>query len=294
MTLVKYMIFQKVAECGSFTKASLELNMTQSAVSHAIGSLEKSMDFALFSREKSQIKLTYEGSKILDYVNILLASERKLLRKINDIKELDEGLIRIGSFSGASNRFIPPIIKSVQNEYPNIHIEIKEGSYKEIRNWLDNGEIDIAFMVENYVNDKDFSRLLFKDEILAVLPQKYKTIYKSYFDIKDLEKLPFILPDNLCDKFVENVFRNHNVTPNIVYKIRLNSTVFSMIEEDLGVSFAAESNLHKLNYDFITLPFKERIYRHVYLITNEAEAMSQIVEKFITKAIGFKEITNIK
>lgn len=290
MTLIKYRIFQKVAECGSFTKASLELNITQSAVSHAISSLEKSMGFVLFFRENNKIELTKEGRKILNHVNLLLVSEYKLLNKINDMNKLDEGLIRIGSFSSASNRFVPPIIKAILLEYPNIQIEIKEGSYRDIRLWLERGDIDVAFMVENYVNKKDFSIPFFKDEILAVLPKKFKSIYKESFDIKDFETLPLILPDNLCDEFVKDMFKIHDVTPNTVYKIRLNSTVFSMIEEDLGVSFAAESNLYKLNYDFISLPFKDRIYRQIYLVSNETEMMSQIVEKFYSIAKRFSVV----
>lgn len=290
MTLIKYKIFQKVAECGSFTKASLELNMTQSAVSHAISSLEKRMGFALFFRENNKIEITKDGEKILNHVNLLLVSECKLLNKVNDINKLDEGLIRIGSFSSASNRFVPPIIRAILLEYPNIQIEIKEGSYRDIRLWLERGDIDVAFMVENYVNKKDFSIPFFKDEIVAVLPKKFKSIYKENFDIKDFETLPVILPDNLCDKFVEDMFKVHDVTPNTVYKIRLNSTVFSMIEEDLGVSFAAESNLYKHNYDFISLPFKDRVFRQIYLVSNETEVMSQLVKKFYTIAKRFRAV----
>lgn len=290
MTLMKYKIFQKVAECESFTKASLELNMTQSAVSHAIGSLEKNMGFSLFIRVKNKIELTNEGRRILNQVNLLLASEHKLLNEINKINNVDVGLIRIGSFSSASNRFVPPIIRAFLLEYPNTKIEIREGSYKEIRLWLETGEIDVAFTVENYVTEKNYSVAFYKDEILAVLPSKFATKYNEYFDIKDFENLPFILPDSMCDKFVEDMFKEHDVTPNIIYKIRLNSTVFSMLEEDLGVSFAAKSNLFKLNYDFISLPFKNRIYRQIYLVSNKVEVISPIIKKFFDIAQNIRLI----
>jgi len=61
MSLVKYEILNKVAEVASFTKAAEALGLTQSAVSHAVSSLEKEFGFALIHRSRAGVTLTSEG-----------------------------------------------------------------------------------------------------------------------------------------------------------------------------------------------------------------------------------------
>ncbi|MED2711239.1 LysR family transcriptional regulator, partial [Bacillus toyonensis] len=68
MSIIKYEIFESVITTGSFTKAAEKLNMTQSAVSHAISSLEKELGTSLFLRTGRPITLTLHGTKAYEYI----------------------------------------------------------------------------------------------------------------------------------------------------------------------------------------------------------------------------------
>ncbi len=285
MTLVKYRIFRKVVDTGSFTKAALDLNMTQSAVSHAISTLERDMGFSLFKRIKNKIELTTEGQSILNHVNALLSAECKLINEVHALNKLEAGVIRIGSFRSASSRLLTPIIKAFEKAYPNVRIELMEGSYPDIRKWLDEDIIDVAFLVDTYLNDEHYAIPYFKDEMLALLPLDWE--YKSdYFDMASVDQYPFIMPQNACSKYLDNVLKKYKIKPDVKYVIQLNSTVVSMIEQGLGISIVAESTLFRSDNKVRVLPLKERFYRQIYITTNTAEIESPIIRGFFDMAKG--------
>ena len=78
MTLLSYQIFQTVVEQGSFQKAAQILNLTPSAISHSISSMEKELGFPLFNRNKNGITLTSYGENLKPYILSVLNSDTKL------------------------------------------------------------------------------------------------------------------------------------------------------------------------------------------------------------------------
>ncbi len=75
----KLLAFTTLARVGSFTLAARELHLTQSAVSHAIKSLEVELDCRLFDRLGRRVLLTAAGKQLLDHANKILG-EMKLAR----------------------------------------------------------------------------------------------------------------------------------------------------------------------------------------------------------------------
>ena len=102
--LQKYRAFAAAVEQGSFTKAAQVLNYTQSGVSRMISDLEREWGLVLLERGKSGVRLTGDGRKLLPLVKNICGEHEKLLSRVNEMKGLKSGLIRIGSFSSAAAR----------------------------------------------------------------------------------------------------------------------------------------------------------------------------------------------
>ncbi len=136
MSLVKFDIFNKVVELGSLTKAGEELSLSQSAVSHAIASLESEWGFSILNRGRAGITLTSNGERVLRYVREILKWNNEMVQEIADINGLEIGTIRIGTFSSVSVQWLPEILKEFSNHYPSIDIELFEGDYDEIEEWI--------------------------------------------------------------------------------------------------------------------------------------------------------------
>lgn len=112
MTLTKYEIFNKVAELNSFTKAAEVLGFTQSAVSHAISSLEKEFSFPLFIRNHSTLTLTKNAEELLITVRKILYYNNMLKQEVAAINGFQKGTVRVGVFSSISKNWIPGILKN--------------------------------------------------------------------------------------------------------------------------------------------------------------------------------------
>lgn len=69
----KLLAFSTLARVGSFTLAARELSLTQSAVSHAIKSLEKDLGVRLFERIGRRVTITQAGRHLLQHTQVILA-----------------------------------------------------------------------------------------------------------------------------------------------------------------------------------------------------------------------------
>ena len=114
MSIQKYKAFLKTVECGSFTEAAKELDYSQSGISRMIGDLENEWSMTLLERDRSGICLTSDGLKILPHVQSVCSEYDKLMFKIDELKGLDYGLIRIGTFSSVATHYLPKIIMEFQ------------------------------------------------------------------------------------------------------------------------------------------------------------------------------------
>ena len=146
MTLFTYEIFEAVGQEKSFQKASSLLNMTPSAVSHAISNMEKEIGFSLFVRGKQETTLTTHGELLLPYVRAVLQSEESLRETIAGFRGLEKGTVKLGGFNSVCSMWIPTIVKRFQEHFPNIRIEIYQGTYADLVEWLRNGTIDLCIM----------------------------------------------------------------------------------------------------------------------------------------------------
>ena len=120
MSLAKYEILLKVAECGSCTRAAQQLNFTQSGISHAVSSLETELGTTLVVRSHGGVSLTADGRALLPYFREMCALQHQLEQKAADLRGLDTGLVRVATFTSVSEKWMPYILKSFQGLYPKI------------------------------------------------------------------------------------------------------------------------------------------------------------------------------
>ena len=113
LSLAKFEIFSTVVELGSLTKAGETLGLTQSAVSHAIASLESEWGFSILNRGRSGIHLTSNGERVLKYIREILKWNEEMVQEIANINGLEIGTVRIGTISSVSIHWLPEIMKNI-------------------------------------------------------------------------------------------------------------------------------------------------------------------------------------
>ncbi|MGC3791167.1 LysR family transcriptional regulator [Priestia aryabhattai] len=266
MSLVKYEILNKVAEVRSFTKAADALALTQSAVSHAITNLETEFGFPLVNRNRSGITLTTEGETMLLAIRKVLQENEKVHQVASSLLGLANGTIKVGIFKSVSTKWLPEIIQLMEKSYPAIQIQLKEGDYLEIEQWLLSGEIDCGFI--NITHSSQFQIIpLKKDPLLCVVSNQSALYHQKNVSFKDLEKEPFIMPTYGGYHDIKQLFEEQGVQPEIRFELMDESAILSMITYHLGISILPEMLLDSIPQELRAIPFQVDSYRSIGLAT---------------------------
>ncbi len=266
MSLVKYEILNKVVELQSFTKAADAMALTQSAVSHAITNLETEFGFPLVNRNRSGITLTTEGETMLLAIRKVLQENEKVHQEAASLLGLAKGTIKIGIFKSVSTKWLPEIIQLMEKNYPEIQIQLKEGDYLEIEQWLLSGEIDCGFI--NITHSSQFHIIsLKKDPLLCVVSNQSALYHQKNVSFKDLEKEPFIMPTYGGYHDIKQLFEEQGVQPEIRFELMDESAILSMITYHLGISILPEMLLDSIPQELRAIPFQVDSYRSIGLAT---------------------------
>ncbi|MFE3576376.1 LysR family transcriptional regulator [Lysinibacillus sp. NPDC059133] len=292
MSLVKYEIFSKAAEVNSFTKTAEELGLTQSAVSHAITSLEKEFNFPLFIRNNSAIKLTQNGKDLLVTIREILYYNDMLKQEVNAINGLNKGTVKVGVFSSISTNWIPYIIKEMEKQYPDIEIQLIEGNYAEIEKWLLESEVDCGFINNKTTSLHSFDIVKLKTEpLLCVVSEQSPLHSNKYLSVEDIENAPFIMPTYQCFDDIQLFFKENNIQPNIRFENMNENSIFSMVENNLGISILPEMIIPKGLDTIKVIPLELEQTRTIGLairtpISPAVKKFAEITEKWV-KMRGF-------
>ena len=266
MSLVKYEILNKVAELQSFTKAADAMALTQSAVSHAITNLESEFGFPLVNRNRSGITLTTEGETMLLVIRKVLQENEKVHQEAASLLGLAKGTIKIGIFKSVSTKWLPEIIRLMEKNYPEIQIQLKEGDYLEIEQWLLSGEIDCGFI--NITHSSQFHIIsLKKDRLLCVVSDQSALYHQKTVSFEDLEKEPFIMPTYGGYHDIKQLFEEHGIQPDIRFELMDESAILSMVTHHLGISILPEMLLDSIPQELRAIPFQVDSYRSIGLAT---------------------------
>lgn len=279
MNIQKYLAFLKVVEYGSFTIAAEKLQYSQSGISHMIKDLEKEWNISLLERDRSGVRITSDGLKILPIAQSICEEYQKLQMQLDDINGLQSGMIRIGSFSSPATHWLPNIIQHFKKDYPNIEFQILLGSYTEIESWLLHGQIDCAFLLLPTQNDFD-TIFLEEDSLLAVLPKQHPLANLDTFPISALEEYPFMLSKIQNDSEVLDFLNHHNLHPQISFTSWDDYVLMSMIEKGLGIGILSGLILKKCPFQIIKKELSIPARRNIGFVMRDQEKAPLAVKRF--------------
>lgn len=287
MTFTQLEIFALIAELKSFTATAEKLGISQSAVSHALKSLEQQWGINLISRTQSDIELTTTGQQLLIHVKELLSISDTLEKEVAAIHGLNEGTLRIGSFGASSSIYLlPEILESFRQRYPKIEIYIDEGEDKEVAQWLLERRIEVGFLI---MPDERFDTFpLIEDRFVALIPNQFPLAQQLYIDPAQLENCPFIMTMAGSRYQVELILKNFNVKPDIKFYVSQILSIVSMVHNQLGVSIVSDMVITKellsLYPTVVKRPFKPNLKRSIGLAVKNKKHMSPAVKAFIEVA----------
>ena len=267
MSVSKYQMFLKTVECGSFSRAAEELNFTQSGVSHAVQALEDELGITLLSRNRGGVVLTADGRALLPRVEALCAAHHALMQSAADLKGLDAGLVKVATFSSVSAQWLPSILKSFGDVYPNIEFEVVDADfYGQTEEWILQGKVDCGFL--RLPSAKSLcAHPLYRDELLVVVPCGHPLADAAAFPLSALSAEPFI-------RLEEG--RDYELTAALEDR-----TILAMVSKGLGISLLPELMVRRSPYPVAACHAPERFYRNIGIAVKDEKAQSASTRRFV-------------
>lgn len=278
--ILKVLAFIKTVESGSFTKSAQILNYSQSGISRMINDLEKEWQVSLLERSRAGVQLTSDGYQLLPYAQSLCNEYWQLQTKIEELKGLESGLIRIGTFSSVATHWLPNIIKAFQKDYPNIDYELLLGDYTEIEEWILKGRVDCGFLRLPAHPDLE-TIFLEQDQLMVILPEKHPLAACKSFPVAALCDDPFMLLEKGAKAEVSEIFERCGLSPKVRFTTWDDYAIMSMVEGGLGISILPQLILRRVPYQIIVRPMERPAYRKIGLAFRSKKTISQTVLRFM-------------
>ena len=280
MNILKYMAFIKTVEYGSFTRAGELLNYSQSGISRMIHDLEQEWNLTLLERNRSGVRLTSDGSRLLPYAKSLCDEYQKLQMQVDDLHGMQSGLIRIGTFSSVATHWLPNIIKAFQKDYPGIDYELLLGDYTEIEAWVAEGRVDCGFL--RLPTSPAFETIhLQQDNLLAILPEDHPLAAADKVPLAALCQEPFMLLEKGAKAEVSELFERNGLAPNVRFTTWDDYAVMSMVESGLGVSILPQLILKRIPYRIVAKELDVPAYRDIAVALRSRKTASLAVRRFL-------------
>lgn len=225
-----------VADQGNFSEAALQLGISQSAVSHAIATLEEELGVLLFNRGRQGASPTPVGERMTVQARQVLALLVEMVQEANREKGLQGGQVRIATFRSVATRILPTVISRFRSYFPRITVSVIEADELfEIERELRSGHADIGFTYLPCAAEfKSFEIL--KDEYIVLLPPGFKS-NQEQLTWEELATYPLIISSvDSCSTNIRNYLKSAKVLLNIAYQIREDSTIVSMVMQGLGAA----------------------------------------------------------
>ena len=291
MTLTQLEIFSQVAALRGFTLAAARLGISQSAVSHAIKSLEQELGVELVQRHQARVELTDIGQRLLLRARSLLGLAETMRQEAADAKGMKQGTLRIGSFGPtASMRLLPALLADYRQRYPGIEIHIEEGPDQQVVQWLRERRIDIGFVV--LPDDTFDSWPLREDRMVAVVPRQHPLAARDALTLRELCDDPFILTGAGSAELVMRLFTAAGLTPQIRYRCsQLLSTLDTVARGD-GVTLLAELALPRAAHGetgYVSRPLAPQVARRIGLAVLDERQSSPATLAFVRQALMLRD-----
>ena len=235
MTLFSYEIFDAVARQGSFNKAAQQLHLTPSAISHAIAVMEAELGFTLFNRGKNGVTMTSYGASLYPSIRAVLNSDEALQQSIARLNGLEKGKVKLGAFNSVCAGLLPQILKSFMASYPQIEVEVYQGTYDDVKEWLRTGQVDLAFLSASCREEFNLTEL-FREPLLCIVPQDWPEPPNGIMTPELMNGQSFVVQCDATDAEMRQFLKKYSISTERRCHVIDDQSNIAMVEAGLGIS----------------------------------------------------------
>jgi DNA-binding transcriptional LysR family regulator len=228
-----------VADNASFTRASQQLYVAQSAISRKIKLLEDELGEPIFQRVNKKVHVTPAGETLLRYARKIFQDLRNAKLEISELAHLDRGQLRVGAGMLACTYILPPVLEKFKALHPRIELEVFTAPTDALLVKLRENSIELGV----FTLPIDQSNLevvpIATEEMVVVTSPKHPVLSKrKWIRAEEIQDHPLILfPKGARTRGVlDEFFRRAGIRPRVAMESENVATIKPLVKIDLGIS----------------------------------------------------------
>ncbi|MGI9350962.1 MAG: LysR family transcriptional regulator [Rhizobiaceae bacterium] len=238
-------------DTGSLVGAARKLNVSQPSISTAIAKLEAQLGVQLLIRHHAQgVVPTAHAESTISAARNLLLNANEFQQSIEEAGNEVRGEVNLGSFISLAPTYLPGLIAALGETYPNLQLNIGEGTQDQLVEGLRRGNYESAL-----VYDYDLPLDLHKTELMRIkpqilLPHGHALAAKDQVSLAELASEPLVLLDiQPSREFFTGLFRSTGFEPKISYRSSSIELVRGLVGRGLGYSLLVTRPPGDITYD---------------------------------------------
>lgn len=233
--------FATIVKAGSFTQAARELALTQSAVSHAVRSLEDQIGCRLFDKVGKKRALTMAGEQLYQHAEKVMTELCAARKSMDALGKWGKNRLRIGASSTACQYILPSVLREFKECFPDSMISIHPGDVEHSINRLEDNTIDVAIsLLPTRRNGFDHAPL-FSDELHFLMSPLHPWAQLPSIPRESISAQNYVLYSRSSYTFmiVEDYFNRLNMPLNTVIELGNMEAIKELVKIGLGLSILA-------------------------------------------------------
>ncbi|WP_020676707.1 LysR substrate-binding domain-containing protein [Geopsychrobacter electrodiphilus] len=247
LTLRKLEIFEKIAATSSVTRAGEELLLTQSAVSMALSQIEQLSPTPLFERSGKKLLLNDSGRLLLKDARDILQAVRRLEQQLQGESGELVGELLVGGSTTIGNYLLPALLGSFARQFPKTRVELRVGNTLQVAEWLESGELDIAFVEGPCHSRRLVANHWRDDELVVVAGPHHSWAVEKHATLEMLAAAPWIIREQGSGtrEIFEDAMEKAGVKYTIALEFGHTEAIKNGVAAGLGVSCLSRAAVHR-------------------------------------------------
>lgn len=264
------MYIYQIYKDKSFSRAAEHLYMTQPALSLAVKKVESALGAEIFDRTCHPLALTEVGRAYIETIYAVRTLEEDLEKRIEDLRNLNTGTLRLGGTHYLNNYIWAPILGEFLRKYPGIRVELTEDSSPKLALALKNNQLDIVPNCAPDIVERFEHYPAFHDHILLavhkdvplpdtverarlsaadILGKKHQSLLCQTVPLSHFQDVEFIMlnkGNNLYER-CHQMFAASGMTPKVKMSIAQMVTAFRLADNGIGATFISDRLVRSTN-----------------------------------------------
>ncbi len=238
-TLKQFRYFLAVSESGSIAAAARVVNIAQSALTKSIQELEGTLGTPLFERQPRGMVLTQAGYRFEASARKVIAAVAQAGAVNSETGDELTGTLTIGVTSLMAGYGLADLLSRFQRAHPEVRVHILEDSPPFLEHLLVNGEVDLAIMVVNALDNPQALEVetLSSSPNRVWLPPNHPLVERNELTLAECASSPLIMLEaDRIEDMQRAIWRRHGLTPEIKLRTSSLEAVRSLVGVGSGIT----------------------------------------------------------